>query len=245
MANAKDLEPLESNFKIFVAGDPGTGKSRFGSTFPGPTFLFDFDKGALSYRGKDVEYEQYDRSPQGWVKFEKDCARIVKAARAGEYKTIIVDSTTALAELAMERALSLDPKRSATGGPLWNVHYGMVKNLVEGKLRQLIDVPCHVLMIGHLKFEYDSETGAVIKITPMLPGDLSIRFPGNFDEYYIATTKMVNQKTQYVLQTATRGLLCARSRISGEEKLLPDFMPNDFQELIANIEKGASPMKKT
>lgn len=234
MPSAKDLTLDTTFIKAFVSGPVGAGKSSFAATFPTPAFLFDFDKGAITFKGLDFDYEQYDISPTGWVKFEKDLKQLIEDVKAGKYKTVILDSTSALMDIAMERALQLDPKRSATNGPLWNVHYGMVKNLIEGKMRQLISLNCNILVLGHLKTKTD-EAGNVIEIEPLLTGDLSVRLPGYFDEVYIATTQLKGGKTEYVLQTGTKGLLKARSRISGREGNFPMFIPNSYSALMECI----------
>ena len=236
--SAKDVHVSDKVFKILVIGDYGTGKSIFASTFPTPAFVFDFDKGILSYRGKDFDYTSYNLDAKGWIDFDKDFMEIKKAVADGKYKTIIIDSTSTMSDLAMERALQLDPKRSATNGPLWNVHYGIVKNLVEGKLRQIMQLDCNIVVIAHLQVVKDEETGAVIGTQPLLPGALSQKIPGYFDEVYYAFNRMKEGKPAFMLQTVSKGHYKARSRISGEKSILPAEIPNDYNELIKAIEKS-------
>ena len=222
--------------KTLVVGDYGTGKSVFASTFPTPGFLFDFDKGALTYKGKDFKYSQYPISSAGWVEFEKDFMQVIKDAKEGKYKTIIFDSTSLLTDLAMERALQLDPKRSATNGPLWNVHYGIVRNLVEGKIRQLLQLDANIVVIAHLEIVKDQESGAIICTQPLLPGALSVKMPGYFDEVYYAFSKTKEGKAAFYLQTLPRGFYKARSRVSGKQQALPIEIPNDYPHLLKLIE---------
>lgn len=75
MPSAKDVTVNTEYFKIMSVGEPGTGKSIFGSSFPTPGFVFDFANSIISYKGLDFDYEQYELSPIGWTKFEKDEAR--------------------------------------------------------------------------------------------------------------------------------------------------------------------------
>jgi hypothetical protein len=243
MPNAKDISPELQDYKVFVCGDSGTGKSIFASTFPTPGFVFDFDKGIDSYRGKDFDYEQFDLSPQGWVQFEKTLMTLEKELKEDcRYKTIIIDSTTVMTDLAMERSMQLDPKRSATNGPLWNVHYQMVKNLVEGKLRKIINLPCNIVVIAHLENITNQETGALIGIEPLLTGNLSKRVPGYFSEVYYANVKQKDGKNQYLMQTVNKGFYKARSRMRGVEDYLEDYVPNDYNKIMEmlgkNIKKG-------
>jgi len=237
MKNAKEVKVLNEDIKILVVGDFGSGKSSFFSTFPTPGYIFDLDQHIEGYQGKDFNYSQYPFSPQGWVAFEKDFREVEKAVKAGEYKTVILDSTTALIDLAMERALQLDPKRD-NNGPVWNVHYQIVKNLIAPKLRRILTFPCNVLISAHLKVTTNSTTGAVLKIDPLLTGDLSEKIPGYFKEVYYAKAKTIQGKTTFTLQTVTKGFFKARSLISGIERKLPDFIPNTYKDFLSAIKKG-------
>ena len=58
MANTKNITVENVELKVLVYGDSGTGKTTFLSTFPN-LYVFDFDVGVLSIRGKDVEYDVY------------------------------------------------------------------------------------------------------------------------------------------------------------------------------------------
>lgn len=238
MPNTKDATFLSEYLKIFVLGDYGTGKSVFASTFPTPGFLFDFDNRPLSYRGLDWEYESYPTSAQGWIKFEKDINKVKQDTDEGKYKTVVLDSTTAMTDVAMERALQIDPRRSDEGGPIWNVHYQIVRNLVEGKLHKLLTINANIVLIGHWKTEIDSKTGAILSIDPLLTGQLSTKVPGYFDEVYAAATKTGQNGTQYILRTVPRGLYKARSTISGPYKLLPEEIPNNFFALVTAMREA-------
>lgn len=232
-----ELKVEDIFLKVLVAGDYGTGKSVFASTFPGKIFVFDFDNGEKTYKGVDFDYAQYSQDSKGWVEFEKDFRHVLKDVNENKaYATVVIDSATSMTSLAMERALVIDPKRTPAGGPLWNVHYQIVKNLMEPKFKQLISIQSNLVVNCHLKSDTD-EDGTIVKIDPLLTGQLATIVPGYFDEVYISTTKPKGGKTAFVLQTITKGLYKARSRLSGKEGLLPEFVPNDYQEIIKEIKK--------
>lgn len=243
--NAKDIGIDTEWWKFFITGDYGTGKSVFASTCPTPGFVFDSDDTMQIYREKDFEYESFPTTSAGWVLFEKTVREVKDAVKVGKYATVIVDSTSTLTDMAMERALQLDPKRSLTGGPIWNVHFMMVRNLMEGKLRQIVNFPCNVVIIAHLRIIQDQETGAVIGVEPLLTGQLAQMIPGYFSEVYCTFTKQVAAKktgekaeTRYYMRTVPKGHYKARSRISGVERLLPDEIDNSYQALIEAYNKN-------
>lgn len=234
MPSAKDVTVNSEWLKVMSVGESGTGKSIFAATFPTPGFIFDFGGEILSYKGKDFDYEQYDVSPQGWGKFEKDFIQLKKDIAEGKYQTVIIDNTSAMNDLCMEKSLQLDPRRSKTNGPIWNVHYGMVKNLMEGRLRQLLNLNCNLVLIAHLKTLTD-EDGAIVGVEPSFTGSLSADVPSYFDEVYYHSTRKEGGDTKWYIQTVPLGRNRGRSRASGRERLLPDTIENDYEEVIAYL----------
>jgi hypothetical protein len=247
MAIKSVIPELENTFilKAFLTGDYGTGKSSFGATFPQKMFVFDMDRKIQSYRTvKDIDYVSYDLSPQGWVEFEKDFRLVIKDCMAGVYQSVIFDSTTAFMDLAMERALALDPKRSASQGPVWNVHYQIQRNLMEPKFRALLNVPCNLLVTAHLQLQVDQETGAILGAEPLLTGQLSIRVPGYFEETWLSFSRIREKKTQYYLRLAPKGFYKARSTLRGIEQILPEELPNEYPAVQEAYIKAIAEMKK-
>jgi hypothetical protein len=113
----------------------------------------------------------------------------------------------------------------------------MVKNLLEGRLRQFYNIPnCNLILLSHV--EYDrNENGHVIDSHPMLTGQLAMRIPGDYDEVYYTITKKENGITKWFMQTIPVGFNKGRSRLSTMKGLLPKEIPNTYQDLISALEK--------
>ena len=142
-------------------------------------------------------------------------------------------------DVAMERALQINPMRSDEGGPIWNVHYQIVRNLAEGKLHKFLSLNCNLVLIGHWNVKTDMKTGAIVSIDPMLTGQLSTKVPGYFDEVYAAMTKTgPNGKPSYILRTVPHGFYKARSTISGPWRLMPAEIPNNYISLLEAIKEA-------
>ena len=242
--SAENLDMTAEFTKAYVLGNYGTGKSVFGSTFPTPGYVFDFDQGIKIYRGLPWDYNTIPLTWKGWTEFEQLVRHAKKKVEEGIYKTVIVDSTTAMTDCAMGRALQIDPKRSAEGGPIWNVHYMIVRNLMEPKLREILSWNCNVLFTGHWNIVLDPETGNIISIDPLLTGQMSAKVPGYFDEVYAAFTGKKAGKEVYYLRTAAWGHYRSRSRISGKLRLLPDKIDNDYPTLITHIKEAQEKEKE-
>lgn len=229
-----------SRFRFLVVGPYGSGKSAFGATLPKPGLCFDFTNNGILYSKGDWDVAQYPLTPMGWMEFEKEWRHYFDLIASGKskYKSVVFDDATGMDNLAMERALQMDPKRNAAQGPLWNVHYQLVKNLCEGKYRQLLSLNVNVMVACHVAITKDEDTGAVLDISPMLPGKLSTVLPGYFDEVYYATTGMVDGKVAYRMQTIPVGMKQARSQISGVAGLLPQYVPNEFPKILGILEEA-------
>lgn len=242
---ASDYIPTEDFTQFFVTGDFGTGKSEFAASFPTPGFVFNFDKKIATYaRYGGWDYTEYDLSAAGWAQYEKDEKEVIKLIDEGKYKTLVYDSTTAMTDMAMERAMQLDPKRSPTGGPIWNCHYQMVRNLMEGRLRTGLNAKCNLVVIAHLNIHTDQETGAIVGIEPLLTGQLAVRVPGYFSEVYCAFTRpKEGGGTQWYLRTIPRGYYKARSTMSGRIGLLPPELPNHYSAVITAYKDAVAKMK--
>lgn len=244
MKSAKDLTVELDFIKAYVLGGYGTGKSVFASTFPQPGYVFDFDQGAKTYRSGDWYYDTIPLTWKGWMDFEKIHKEVKAEVEKGRFKTVVLDSTTSMTDCAMARALQIDPKRSPEGGPIWNVHYQIVKNLMEPKLRDIISFPCNIVFTGHWNIQTDPKTGNIISIDPLLTGQLSSKLPGYFDEVYAAFTRQKAGKEEYVIRTVTRGYYKARSRISGVYRLLPDEIPNNYDALLTYAKEAQEKEKE-
>lgn len=238
MPNAKNSKISTDNLNFLILGKMGSGKSSFASTLPEPIYLFDLDNQNLIYRGRDCDFDTFSHDIKGFIKFDKIFEEVISGKYIADdckeprqYKSIVLDGVTALSDLAMERALQLSPKRSETGGAIWNVHYPMVKSIVEGKIRRLLSKEGYKCVIAHLNEIKDEDTGA-ITVKPLISGDLAIRIPGYFGEVYYARHSIINGEHKFVLQTIAQGLYDARSNLSGIQRLLPDLVPNNFSEIL-------------
>ena len=119
------------------------------------------------------------------------------------------------------------------------MHYQMVKNLMEGKIRQFVSLPnCNHLLACHLKVTQDMETGNIISIDPNLTGQLINDVPAMFGEIYILRPRQKGGRTKYMLSTVTKGHLKARSNLSGKMHLLPDEVENDYEALMGYLRKA-------
>jgi hypothetical protein len=186
----------------------------------------------------DFDYSSYGRSRKEWERFQRELTK----AKFENYKTVVLDSTTAMIDCAMAYALEFNPARSAHGGPVWNQHYMIVKNLIKPAITKIMSHTGVVVIIAHLKIDKDDAGNTYAE--PLLTGDLKTTIPGQFGEVYCARVMKKGGKPYHVLQTIKEGVYLARSNIKGKDDLIPDYIPNDYDSLMEAINKGLNKQNK-
>lgn len=246
MPSTKDLTTKDFKGRVLVVGPVGSGKSQFAASAPGPGFLIDCGGEALSYRDTDPPFD-YEFLPYDWRSGAK-FIRIINDLKAGivpfsktpenkegikkAYKTVVLDNLTALTDISMAKAMIDDQRRDPGNQPIWNVHFKISAGYVGDWVRLFLEVPGSRIVICHLANDKKDEPTGKIIFEPQLGGQLRAKIPTLFDEVLYAVTRGSDKGVEYMLQTVNKGYFKARSRLSGKEHLLPDFIPNEWDYLV-------------
>lgn len=240
------LSPKETlskiGLKILVLGGYGTGKSYFARSFPEPIFLLDFDRGAIGYQGRKVYvprvFSEHAPARSKLAKIERELDQVVKGTHpAGSFSTIVLDSLTTFTKLAMESALETRP--APDGIPVWNVHYPMVKVILDRIINSLLRFKGHSVIISHVEYERDELSGEII-VSPAVTGKLKAYVPALFDEVYFAEAITRQGKTEYILRLSPHGFKKARSRLRSIFPSIPELIPNSYDALASHLKSGTN-----
>src|SRR3990167_1968719 len=112
--------------RMIVYGQPGVGKTRFGSSLP-KHCLIDFDKGFLSARDLlPPEYKIY--VPETW----EDILTLISELRTNRegYESVVIDSFSLAERMIMAHVLKLSRKDHPTIGD-WGMANEKSKRLIE------------------------------------------------------------------------------------------------------------------
>lgn len=244
----KTLDQLVTTqkMKLLVYGQSGAGKTVFASGAPKPLVL-DFDgkvSSAASYYSvndpaklKEISYEDMTDvpgQPRPFRRFKAVLAQLQKDAAEGKLKheTIIVDSLTLFIDSLMTDIMAENPGVKRVNGVPALQDFQIMNIQFKDIMSQLLGLPCHVIVIGHITSETNQETGKIFW-KPLVPGKLADRLPQVFTEVYRAYVVRQNGQTEHLCQTSSDGDYVCRTQIPG----LPQHVPSDFKRIVNFMQK--------
>lgn len=244
MANARDLKPDAPT--ILLIGDSGTGKTRFLRTVPG-LYMFDFDGGAQSLAGTEVEYDTYKDMVRG-VKPTKELASkglyefgsawdaaykkmldiggLIGTDKAP--KAIAFDSLTFMSMVAVNKIL-LSTNQPAPHQGTWGAHHEYFKAVFS--MVTAWGIP--VIATAHIERKENDLTQVTEKL-PLLAGKLAGMIGAFFSEVYYIDHAHTNGVSKFtLLTTPTPQLRQAKSRSN-----VPNGSVADFAGVMKLIEES-------
>jgi len=176
----------------------------------------------LSLRGVDgIEFDQYQDIDQGrpiaTTVIDKKVAELQKEC---PYETIVVDSLTTVADLAMNKVLFVNGR--AKGTPQlqdWLQQMNWLKNFIV----TMLALPKHVVFIAHEHIEKDENLGT-LQALPLVTGKLAGKLGLYFDELYNSQMVMKGKESEFRILTRATSIYTAKSRLGCFEMYeVPDF----------------------
>ena len=202
MANSKDIQVTNLKLKVLVYGKSGTGKTTFACGFPKP-FVFDFDGGMLSQRGKDIEYDTFT----SWSSFQ---AKLQQLQGHCPYETIVLDSVTTMQEYMMKDILTVNKRTEPT------LHeWGRLVDGLQALFMQLTKMANHLVVVAHEQVLQDEVTSEILVLPLIVGKKLPGQIPLWFDEVYRSQTATDSKTGKAVYQILTTAGLryVAKSRL--------------------------------
>jgi hypothetical protein len=248
LSNARDIEP--NQLRILLIGDGGTHKTYFCSTIPG-VYIFDFDDGMATARGRDVEYDLFSEAPKGmktrfkqyawghaWPAIHKKMDELGDALEKGQGpKALAFDSLTTLSQLIVNHALLVEGKGlDLPHQGTWGVHHNVLKTVFG----QLMSWPVHFIMTAHIHRDENDLTKVVEKL-PLVAGKAAGFVGVYFDEvYYTERTVNTQKEVKYTVTSGSTPMLKqAKSRWG-----VPDGTELSWNALAAFFEKAGFTLPK-
>ena len=165
-------QKVEANVFALVGGEPKTGKTHLALTFREPIKLFSFDLGykqvVAKFPGKKIDVVEYpmivvdtlELKDAGFQKLWKTVRDdLYKTYEEGKYKTIVIDTATALWEIVRYAFNEEQDKAVGAGGKARN--YGEPNSRFYGLIMRAQVAGINLVLTEYLKDEWlnDAPTG--------------------------------------------------------------------------------------
>lgn len=219
-----------SLIRLFLMGEPGTGKTIFATSLPGTTKVYDFDgklSSAYNYwmarkpdRLNEIEYENcvpFDKKGGAYLKMADDLEKLIKGYQQTKilpFDNLVIDSTTVMAEEMLQWMLEYEtgikrPTVSKDRKTAGQQDYGVFAPLFRDFIFKIFSVPWNVVMTGHISIKTDEKTGEIHRVAS-IPGRMSKQIGIYFPEFY----RSFVQNGKYMAQTKADSSFGCRTQIT-------------------------------
>jgi len=225
--------------KMLVYGEPGAGKTLFGSTAPSPLFI-NLEAGLMTLASRGVDYVD--------VADPTDLQEIFIYLRGGKhnYKTVVIDTLDELQKTFIADRLKKERRES-----MQLQDWGYVGEQMQKALRAYRNLPLNVVFLCHAKTDSDSETGAQI-YKPALQGAIGDQIAGYVDlAAYIHASPVKNEESG---ETEMKRVLRFQSsprfpHIKDRSGKMPPFyelnLETDFTDIVKTIFGDAATIQES
>lgn len=248
------IKPAGESFehlKILVYGQNGKGKTRFGASGPRNVLVVDCnERGSLSVRN----FEGVEIFPiEVWT--DIDLAYWYLHSGNHEFDTVVIDTVTSLASLAMKFVLGDESSRDPTRDPNMpeRRHWGKVGELMKTQILQFRNLPMHVVFLAQERrgFSEDDEEAPEVfpEVSPSIRTTLTaaVDVIGRVYVREVTEKKEVGGKARSVTKPEYRMHIGPSSRYITKDRSesgLPSVIrlgpeTDNLAKLIDRIKKGA------
>jgi hypothetical protein len=247
----KRVDEIRSRYEIgssqtvnmLVIGDYGTGKTQLAATCPTPVFIDSFDPGGTKTRALQPAIKKGDiivedkwekdswKDPWAFREWEKEMESRMREDFFNAFSWYILDSCTKWAFSLMYEIL----KKGGRAGKGPQIQDYLVQQLTAADwLGQLMDLPCNVMVTGHIAVDKDEVTGKM-ETGLLMWGKLAQQVPLVFDEKYVCKVEQKPTGPEHQLLTKNDGIYKAETRMGGD--LFNQYEAMDIRTLLKKAGK--------
>lgn len=235
-------DPRQETINLLIYGDWGAGKTTLAATSRYPILFHSFDPGGTTSirdkieKGHVIPDTRWEVSSEGFqdlkggvsskgVKtvtdpdlFEhwaQEVNRLHEMNFFSHVGTFVIDSFTTFSDALMA---FVKKKRGTLGNKNTFDDWGANRDKTKDVIKQLMTLPCNVILTAHQDTERDETTGDLIG-GPMAAGKLTKELPLLFDEVYYLDVEGEGEDATYRLHTQKHRFFPARSRLASQHDL--------------------------
>jgi len=252
-------DPRRDTFNAVIYGGLGTGKTSLLRTCRKPVLVHSFDPGGTTVLQEeidngsilaDIRFEIEDPTrPTAAKLWDGEYDRLKRLGFFNHLGTYALDSVTTWAQCVMYDILKQQGRsgrvklnaKIVKDGKTRTTYVGVPQEndwmpqmiVMENAIRDMLSLPCDVILIGHDDVVKDNVTGKM-ESSLMITGKLKKRVPLLFQEIYYATTKETSAGTIYQLLTQRTGSYQARTRL-GKGGELDKYEAPDIKGILRKV----------
>lgn len=259
-------DPRQQTINALVYGDWGSGKTTFSATSRAPILFHSFDPGGTTSiegkieSGKVIPDTEWEVSVEGFedlkggvsgsgvktvtdpLMFEdwaKEINHLHKNNVFESVGTFVIDSFTTFSDALMAFVKN---KRGTLGEKNTYDDWGANRDKTKNVIKQLMTLPCNVLVTAHADVDRDEVTGEMIG-GPMAAGKLTVEMPMLFDEVYFLSTKGDGEDVSYRLHTSKYKMYPARSRLASQHGLDSIITDPNMKQILSQAGYPYKPLE--
>ena len=155
-----DTASKKRGLKVLAYGRPGSGKTDFSLSAPGPIYVLDTEMGssALKYRyeGKDIKIlNLFSLNPEdGYIKTKEAVSTLMGLIEQGKVGTVVIDSLTDLWEFSQDYAKTTIWKIKTTDRLKQQWDWGVINKLYYKLLKPLLLSNINLVFTARAAEEY-------------------------------------------------------------------------------------------
>jgi hypothetical protein len=232
--------------KILLIGQEGSGKTRFLTTMPKPIYVFNFDKGYQTLAGQEgitvglfMDDNRY--TPKAYSEFKLKFDEFKKGqmkykwkdGREEPYKTIAIDSITALSKYVLDHEQGRNNTIDKPGGfGVW----GNVKSRLQDVVTQSVFLAEYAVFTAIIETEKDDLTGEIF-FKPSCDGSFRNEIGQWMDAvFFMQVDKVSGGKKKYNMLTVGDRRYKAKLRVpSSMSTSIQNEEEPDFGKLMNKI----------
>ena len=242
--NMGTLTQTEVPLHCIIYGDAGCGKTYLVKDFPKPMLVFDFDQKfepLIGVEGIDVVSYQMNKPEDARTIIPNFWRDLQAVKKEGKYKTVVLDSLTALDRVLERWAVIMCGKGKKADDRATIQEYGDMARWYKTLFPALHAYKGNMVVLAHMQHKED-EDGKLMLVRPFITGKIGDVLPSIFPHtFHLEYVTGVNERWKIFYRKHQKFLASSSSLSEGKGYVEYGRGENGYEvlsTLVSNTRKG-------